>query len=542
MGRNHDPGPDVGPDDATPESILEGRPVVAWLEARRKDGDATTAAGSDLRSWYGSARASAKLSRRRERAVRLRASARPTVSLGRRVAAVAAVAALALPLAAGNATASGRYGAGRTISASEVLGDGFNGGGWRAGPASSSAGRFTGKKLDAGSIQGDGPKDGPRGDPPLVDGSGLRWNVNTNIGFTTSSSASGAVSEGNFTHAVNASTLNGGTINATLVDAFDGYNAMAVHVGANPPNGPVNTANAHFYNFNGPGSLECSGRQVVLPNHVFGDLTMSRKVYVPSGDNFARWANFFTNTGASQLTVTMYTSNNLGSDAGTTITGTSDGDLIAELTDTWVASFQQFSGTTSSDPRLGHVMKGAGAPVGMSKLNFVNTDDNPYWAYTFTLQPSQTRIILNYASGHPTKAAAAAKAAALANAPPLDCLTATEQSQVMNFNLGPVGGKRGCTIVGTSGPDDITGTPGDDVICGGKGNDTLDGAGGNDILWGVSGTDTLVDTDGTDELIGGGGPDSLDVGDGSGGDHMDGGRGVDTCTGDPADTKEHCEP
>lgn len=44
--------------------------------------------------------------------------------------------------------------------------------------------------LTPGEIKGDGPI----GDPPHTDGLGLRWNINTNVGFTTTSSASGAVS------------------------------------------------------------------------------------------------------------------------------------------------------------------------------------------------------------------------------------------------------------------------------------------------------------------------------------------------------------
>ena len=275
---------------------------------------------------------------------------------------------------------------------------------------------------------------GVMGDPPLTDGVGLRWNINTNIGFTTTSSASGAVSEAGFTHAVAASTLNGGSVNAVLADAFDGYNALCVDL--NNVGGQCNTANMAVYNQNGPASLECSGRQVVLPLRTMGSFQVRRKVFVPANDGFARWLNIFRNTSGAPQTVRLVTSNNLGGDANTRVVTTSDGDAVAELTDTWVTSFQNFIGTTSSDPRLGHVLRGPGAPVGLAALSFVNGDDNPFWRYQFTLAPGQTAIIMNFATGQATRAAAAAKAAELAsltNPNALACMTQAERAQVLNF-------------------------------------------------------------------------------------------------------------
>ena len=272
------------------------------------------------------------------------------------------------------------------------------------------------------------------GDPPLTDGLGLRWNINTNVGFTTTSSASGAVSEAGFTHPVAATTLNGGTVNQNLVDAFDGYNALCVDL--NNVGGQCNTANMAVYNQNGPGSLECSGRQVVLPQRTIGSFQVRRKVFVPANDGFARWLNVFRNTSATPQTLRMVTSNNLGSDAQTRIVTTSDGDATPELSDTWVTTFQNFSGTTSADPRLGHVLRGLNAPVGLAAISFVNGDDNPFWRYQFTIEPGQTAIIMNYATGQASRAAAAAQASSLAsvtNPNQLACMTPTEISQVVNF-------------------------------------------------------------------------------------------------------------
>jgi len=53
---------------------------------------------------------------------------------------------------------------------------------------------------------------------------------------------------------------------------------------------------------------------------------------VPINDRFIRWINSFTNTTGAPITFTMITSNNLGSDSNTIITGSSSGDNVAQTT------------------------------------------------------------------------------------------------------------------------------------------------------------------------------------------------------------------
>ena len=48
-----------------------------------------------------------------------------------------------------------------------------------------------------------------------------------------------------------------------------------------------------------------------------------------------------------------------------------------------------------------------------------------------------------------------------------------------------------CTIVGTSGNDELMGTTGHDVICGLGGRDRIDGLGGNDVILGGAGNDII---------------------------------------------------
>ena len=284
------------------------------------------------------------------------------------------------------------------------------------------------------------------GSVQLIDAAGLRYFINTNITFSTSSSASGAASEASYTVPVAASTVAGGTTMSTLSDMFDGYNALCVSL--TNSTGPCSTGNPNFtvYNKNGPASVdtsvpavaECTNRQYVLPAKAIGGLSVRRKVYVPTNDQYIRWMNFFTNTTIAPITFTMVTSNNLGSDNNTIVVTTSSGDATVTASDLWATSFQNFSGSTSSDPRIGHVFQGSGAPTPVSNINFVNGDDNPRWVYSITLNPGETKIIVNYATGQGTKAAAAAQAANLATFPATaqQCMSATELSEVTNFQTG----------------------------------------------------------------------------------------------------------
>lgn len=112
---------------------------------------------------------------------------------------------------------------------------------------------------------------------------------------------------------------------------------------------------------------------------------------------------------------------------------------------------------------------------------------------------------------------------------------------------GPPG--LGCTIVGTSGDDELVGTPGDDVICGLGGDDHIHAGGGKDVVHGGPGADeielgagghTAYGGRGADLIIGGSGPDLLDGGAGSdivrggaGDDRVAGGSGRDVLAGGP---------
>jgi hypothetical protein len=292
------------------------------------------------------------------------------------------------------------------------------------------------------------------GEQALIDSSGLEYFINSDITFSTSSSASGAASEATYTAAVSATTSGGGTVSTTLSDAFDGYNTICLSFSGST--GPCTTGGGgegnpqggfSFYNDNGAGTLDaaCSNRQVLLNTQAIGGLNVSRRIFVPTNDAFARWLNIFENPTGAPISFTMITGNNLGSDANTVLVTTADGDGIAEPTDNWATSFQQFSVPTapngvgtSSDVRLGHVFQGPGAPIQMNGISFVNGDDNPFWSYAVTVPAGGRIIIMNFATGQPSRAAAAAKSAELVGLPDnaVQCMTEDEVADVANFVAG----------------------------------------------------------------------------------------------------------
>jgi uncharacterized repeat protein (TIGR01451 family) len=290
------------------------------------------------------------------------------------------------------------------------------------------------------------PRTTATGSIGLIDASGLKYFINTNITTTgsTGSSLSGAASEASYTHAVAATTSAGGTTMSTLNDEFDGYGAICVSLtnASGPCTFPGNATYTDYYN-NGPAAFDatvppgsaCTNRQVAYPAQTIGGLSVKRKVFVPTNDTFIRWMNFFTNTTGSPITFTMITDNNLGSDSNTVITNSSNGDTVAQATDTWITSFQAYSGNVSTDVRTGVVIQGTGAPTPVSNITFVNGNDRPFWNYSITLAPGQTKAILIFSTGQPSKAAANAKSAALALLPAnaTQCLSATELGQIVNF-------------------------------------------------------------------------------------------------------------
>ena len=77
--------------------------------------------------------------------------------------------------------------------------------------------------------------------------------------------------------------------------------------------------------------------------------------------------------------------------------------------------------------------------MGAAQVDISNGDPNPTWAYTFTVGAGQTVIIGNYAVADGSIAASQADSARLAALPStaLECMSATDQSELGNFASAP---------------------------------------------------------------------------------------------------------
>lgn len=255
----------------------------------------------------------------------------------------------------------------------------------------------------------------------------------TTTTYTTSSGTSvsttvertDAIEEASYTTSVTYTTSGGGTAMGTLSDLFDDYSQLQI-------------GSTRFYGEAGT-RLLCNGRELDLGMQTIDGIDVSRRIFVPSDDEFVRIVSIFTNNGSADASFTVIIDGDMGSDSETIITASSSGDMMLDTSDIWFASAGDYS-----DPRAGHVIGGEGASVPAATVTQDSGDPDEFtWTYDLSLSPGETAIIVNYATGQPNIADAATQAAALANLEPaaaLECLSEDEIKQVVNFDLGGDGG------------------------------------------------------------------------------------------------------
>jgi len=284
---------------------------------------------------------------------------------------------------------------------------------------------------------------------------------------------------------------------------------------------------------------EDNDREIVIGSSSVSDVEITRKIFVPEDQSFARFLEIVTNTGPSTTNFTVNLDTNLGSDGSTVLVETSSGDTVFNIDDNWLITDDFDNG---GDPTMLHVIAGEDGEIrpDAAALNF----DNINFAYNLTLSPGETQIIMHFAAQNPDQATALTKAPELETLE-LDALSGMsdeELQQVLNFStapLPPLTGTEGDDVLtGTNRRDLISGLGGDDIIQGLAGNDQLFGGDGNDLIAAGDGNDTVEGNAGRDDIVGGDGNDLLEGGAGvdrilgeSGNDTISGGRGNDILDG-----------
>jgi Ca2+-binding RTX toxin-like protein len=290
------------------------------------------------------------------------------------------------------------------------------------------------------------------------------------------------------------------------------------------------------------GQTEDEEREVAIGSASIDGVEVSRKIYVPEDQSWARFLEIVTNTSASTVDYTVNLDTNLGSDGGTVLVNTSSGDTVFDPDDNWLVT-DDFD--ASGDPTMLHVIAGEdGIRPDAASLNF----DDINFQYNLSLAPGETQIVMHFAAQNSDQATALAKAPEL-TALELDALegiSEEELQQVVNFSIGPTpeligtedddvltGTNRSEIISGLGGNDLLQGLGGNDTISGGSGNDLIAAGNGNDSVMGETGNDRITGNDGNDTILGNEGRD--DILGGEGNDSINGGTQSDRLLGEAGD-------
>jgi hypothetical protein len=209
---------------------------------------------------------------------------------------------------------------------------------------------------------------------------------------------------------------NGSILNGTI-DAYDG--GMVLTVAASPfPNFPE-------------GSLFNNGREVRIGLFEAGGVSVSRRIFVPDDQAFARYLEVLSNPTNADIVVEVHINTNLGSDSATVIVTTSDGDTAFETTDTWIVTDDASDG--GSDPSLAHVIAGPGALIAPSAVS--TPTGTLEYSYDVTVPANGRAIVMHFASQNANRATAITSAGNLVGLgnSTLDGMTPEEIADVVNF-------------------------------------------------------------------------------------------------------------
>ncbi|MEO2002649.1 MAG: hypothetical protein ABGY41_00955 [Candidatus Poribacteria bacterium] len=212
-----------------------------------------------------------------------------------------------------------------------------------------------------------------------------------------------------------------GGINDGTSDAYDGAHRLDVD-GDSFPSFSVGTAD---------------GRELTIGPATLGVVEVTRQVYVPADNAFARYLDVIENTTDAPQTVTVGMHTNLGSDSSTEVIATSSGDATTDASDHWVVTDDSIDGYGGSDPVVVHVVSGPGGAVVADALT-AGSDyyDDVDYSYTLTLAVGEKVALLQFAVQRhtPDDAIAAAEELAALLGGATDGLTEDELALVRNFD------------------------------------------------------------------------------------------------------------
>lgn len=208
----------------------------------------------------------------------------------------------------------------------------------------------------------------------------------------------------------------------------------------------------------GTATAEDGGREIVVGPATVGNVQISRKIFIPADQGYARFLEIITNTSASTVSYTVPIYTNLGSDGNEPFVRTSSGDSTTTPDDNWLITDDSSAGSGGGDPVVTHVVAGDGGRI--RPATFVKSSGAVNYSYNLTLAPGETQIVMHFASQAINQTIALDRAGRLADLElgALDGISGAELAAVMNFRAAPE-----FTIQVTQGDELVisTQTPGD---------------------------------------------------------------------------------
>jgi YD repeat-containing protein len=210
--------------------------------------------------------------------------------------------------------------------------------------------------------------------------------------------------------------MGGGTVDGFLNGAYDDAYRLEL--------------NAALYPCFPAGVPQQSNREIDFTQGALGPLTVTRKVFSPSGGRFARYLDEITNPTSAGVSVTVSVDSLLGSGTNTNI-------VVSPSQTSNTYAVTDANGVCCS-PSLAHVFSGSNPSVPVSATQFVNGNKEIFYRWNVNVPAGQTVIFMHFAvqAGDDNSAQSEAQAlVGLTDPDELDGISTTEQSEVVNFLL-----------------------------------------------------------------------------------------------------------